>query len=91
MCLQASSVTAIAQVVTTAVKQLSITSLSLKYSGLALPSPDRKGCCPPELAYGSLPGSMHPEPTAEFLDTAKALGFLACVREMQGALEREIL
>ena len=78
-----------------AVEQLNIASLSLKYKdlGLASPSASSTGCCPPEMTCGSLSraGPAEPEPTAEFLDTAKALGFLAHEREKQAALAREIL
>lgn len=71
-----------------AVEQLNIASLSLKHKdlGLASPSASSTGCCPPELTCGSLPGAgpAKSEPTAKFLDTAKARGFLAHEREKQG-------
>jgi len=76
-------------------EQLKVASLSLKQKdvGLASPSAGSTGRCPLELTRGSLPGAgpVESEPTAEFLDTAKAQGFLAHEREKQAALAGEIL
>lgn len=77
-----------------AVEQLNIANPSLNYKdlGLALPFAGSTGCCPPELTRGSFPGSgpAESEPTAELLDAANTLGFLAHEREKQGHNDHRI-